>query len=313
VDANKIVYVYGTSGTLLGSWTAGGLHPQAQVEGIATNGTDIWIVDARQDRVYRYTNAASRLSGSQNAASSFSLNSGNKDAKGIVTDGTSLWVVNDSTTNKVFKYTLTGALLGSWAIDAANASPTGITLDPADVRHLWIVDNGTDRVYQYDNAVSRTSGSQAASTSFALAAGNTNPQGIADPPAPDTPLALESGWVAPSPAVLDVPFAAWQRDLARWAGDRLPDLLVSTAATHSDAPTSPADGAETTSGPLGEPNPGDHLAVLPLAISPGLGADPAGTDPPDESQADGEGPVAEELDSWFALLADRPLEVEGSE
>src|SRR5262249_56658272 len=30
----------------------------------------------------------------------------------------------------------------------------------------------------------RTSGSQSASTSFALAAGNTNPQGIADPPVP---------------------------------------------------------------------------------------------------------------------------------
>jgi hypothetical protein len=34
------------------------------------------------------------------------LNSGNKDAKGLVTDGSSLRVVNDSTTDKVFKYTL---------------------------------------------------------------------------------------------------------------------------------------------------------------------------------------------------------------
>ena len=61
-------------------------------------------------------------------------------------------------------------------------SPTGISLDPASSSHLWIVDNTTDRVYQFDNATSRTSGSQSASTSFALAAGNTNPQGIADPP-----------------------------------------------------------------------------------------------------------------------------------
>ena len=48
--------------------------------------------------------------------------------------------------------------------------------------HLCVVDNASDRVYQFDNAVSRTSGSQSPSTSFALAAGNTNPQGIADPP-----------------------------------------------------------------------------------------------------------------------------------
>ena len=63
-------------------------------------------------------------------------------------------------------------------------SPTGITLDPAAPSHLWVVDNATDRVYQFDAAVGRTSGSQAASGSFALAPGNTNPQDIADPPVP---------------------------------------------------------------------------------------------------------------------------------
>ena len=48
--------------------------------------------------------------------------------------------------------------------------------------NLWIVDSGTKRVYQFDAAASLTSGSLSPSTSFALAAGNTNPQGIADPP-----------------------------------------------------------------------------------------------------------------------------------
>jgi sugar lactone lactonase YvrE len=298
VDANKKVYVYNPSGGLLGSWTAGSLHAQAQVEGIATNGTDVWIVDAKQDRVYRYTNAASRTSGSQNAASSFSLNSGNKNPKDIVTDGTYLWVVNDASTDKVFKYTVAGALIGSWTLTAGGGSPTGITLDPSNVNHLWVVDSGTDRVYQYDNAVSRTSGSQAASTSFALGAGNNNPQGIADPPAPDMLLAPASGWVAPSPAILDVPFAAWQSDLARWASDSLLDLLVSTAATPSDAPTSPADGAAM---------PSRVPAVLTLASNPSLYFDPA-PNPLDESQAADEDPVAAALDSWFALLADRWLE-----
>ena len=77
VDANRKVYVYNTSGGLLGSWTAGTLATNATVEGIATNGTDVWIVDAKSDKVYKYTGAATRLSGSQNAASSFSLNSAN--------------------------------------------------------------------------------------------------------------------------------------------------------------------------------------------------------------------------------------------
>ena len=76
VDANKNVYVYSPGGTLLGSWSAGGLSSSAQLTGIATNGTDIWLVDSYADKVYKYTGAASRLSGSQSAASSFALVSG---------------------------------------------------------------------------------------------------------------------------------------------------------------------------------------------------------------------------------------------
>ncbi len=185
VDANKKIYLYNNSGVLLGSWTAGSVASNATIEGIATNGTDVWLVDARQDRVYRYANAASRLSGSQNAASSFALNSGNRSPKDIVTDGSNIWVVNDSTTDKIFKYSLTGSLVGSWTIDSANKAPTGLTIDPSGAsQSIWIVDNGTDRVYEYTNSRSKNSGSQSAALSFALATGNTNPQGIADPPAP---------------------------------------------------------------------------------------------------------------------------------
>ncbi|MFN7626074.1 MAG: Calx-beta domain-containing protein, partial [Pirellula sp.] len=54
VDNNKKVFVYTNTGTLLGSWTAGSLASNAIVEGIATDGTNIWIVDARADRVYYY-------------------------------------------------------------------------------------------------------------------------------------------------------------------------------------------------------------------------------------------------------------------
>ena len=157
-DANGTVYVYSPGGGLLGSWTAGGLPSEAQVEGIATNGTDIWLLDNKQDKVFKYTGAANRLSGSQSATSSFALNSGNSNGKGIVTDGTSFWVVNDAGTDKVYKYSLAGSLLGSWTIDAANSSPTGLTINPANVSDIWIVDNGTDKVYQYTAAAGRTAG-----------------------------------------------------------------------------------------------------------------------------------------------------------
>jgi hypothetical protein len=188
VDANKNVYVYSPGGTLLGSWSAGGLSSSAQLTGIATNGTDIWLVDTGSDKVYKYTGAASRLSGGQNASSSFNLapgKNGDPNPQDIVTDGKSFWVV-DGTRLNVFKYTLTGSSLGSWAIDPADTHPTGITINPSNVSDVWIVDNGTDKVYQYIGAALRTSGSQNAGATFALAAGDTNPQGIADPPTAGT-------------------------------------------------------------------------------------------------------------------------------
>jgi hypothetical protein len=205
VDANKTVYVYSTGGPLLGSWSAGGLSSSATLTGITTNGTDVWLVDSYADKVYKYAGAASRLSGSQNAASSFSLaagKNGNANPQDLVTDGTSFWVV-DGSKLKVFKYTLSGSSLGSWAIDPANAHPTGITINPSNVSDVWIVDSGTLKVYQYVGAAGRTSGSQNAAATFALAAGDANPQGIADPPTADLLLTPAP---ALSAAAQQVPF-----------------------------------------------------------------------------------------------------------
>src|SRR5262249_39797492 len=97
--------------------------------------------------------------------------------------------------------TVSGTSKGSWSIDAANTSPTGITINPSNVSDIWIVDSGTKKIYQYTAAASRTSGNQNAAASFALAANNTNPQGIADPP---TGNMLLSPAPAPLPANLPV-------------------------------------------------------------------------------------------------------------
>jgi glucose/arabinose dehydrogenase len=216
VDANKNVYVYSTGGALLGSWSAGGLSSSATLTGIATNGTDIWLVDSNSRKVYDYAGAASRLSGSQNVASSFSLNKSDTNPQDIVTDGTSFWVV-DGSALKVFKYTLSGSLLGSWKIDPANAHPTGITIDPSNASDIWIVDSGTLKVYDYAAAASRTSGSQNAAATFALASGDTNPQGIADPPPADMLLTPPS-----QPAVTAVSDTNPQASVAALSAEILP-------------------------------------------------------------------------------------------
>jgi hypothetical protein len=174
--------VYDNAGALLGSWTANGL---TSPQGVTTNGTDIWIVDSSTDRVYKYTGAAARLSGSQSASSNFKLNSQNGNATDLVTSGTHIWVVNSASADKVFRYTMSGSLSGSWTIDSRNTSPTGITLDPASPSTLWIVDNAADQVFAYAGATTRTSGSQSAAIAVNLGTGNTDPQGIADPPPND--------------------------------------------------------------------------------------------------------------------------------
>ncbi len=182
LDNDKSIYVYNSAMTLLGSWTASDLKAPT---GIAVAGSDIWICGGNPDRAYLYEGAASRLSGSITATRSFVLGAGNTNPQDIATDGVTVWVVHSGSPDRIFVYQASdGAALGNWTIDPANATPTGLTLDPTGASNsLWTVDSGTDRVYEYADGRSILSGAQAASLSFALntVGNNKNPQGIADP------------------------------------------------------------------------------------------------------------------------------------
>jgi DNA-binding beta-propeller fold protein YncE len=326
VDANKNVYVYSASGTLLGSWSAAGLSSSATLTGIATNGTDIWLADSYNDKVYKYAGAASRLSGSQSAASSFSLaggKSGDPNPQDLVTDGTSFWVV-DGSKLKVFKYTLSGSLLGSWAIDPADTHPTGITINPNSVSDVWIVDSGTLKVYDYAAAAGRTSGSQAAAATFALAPGDTNPVGIADPPPAGllimpsvSPLALNQPAVAasggvsvvggvPSVADRDAVFALLGRQsLPRPSEPSIYLPAADVLTSWLDSLTPAADRAGTPARSSGGPKPLDPSPSLTPDNSQEsrFGRSPVGL--PDDASADEDSPApAAATDSVFAGLAD---------
>lgn len=180
VNGNRRVFVYDDAGGYQGFWTAVG--PQ-RVDGIATDDTDIWILDRNLDTVFHYANAAMLRSGEAEPTDSFALHANNKNGKGITTDGTHIWVVNDVRgKDKVYKYGIDGTYVSRWNIDPANAKPTGITIDPTGATNdIWIVDNQTDSVYQYNSGATRNGGSVVSNDVFALDAANTNPQGIADP------------------------------------------------------------------------------------------------------------------------------------
>lgn len=212
VDERGDVFVYNSSDyQLLGFWQTEGV---GKPEGITVYGDDLWVVDRERDRVYFFENGALLREGNVLPSSSFSLQNGNSNPKGLTTDGEHVWVVNDARrTDRVFRYTIDGIAEGSWQIDARNSRPTGITIDPSDVNHLWIVDARSDAVYQYDSATGRLAGAQDADQYFRLAGGNRNPQGIADPPV------HSSGRIGNRDDAPEV----WDRAIPSW--DRLPSRM----------------------------------------------------------------------------------------
>jgi hypothetical protein len=238
----------------------------------------------------------------------------------------------DGSTRKVFKYTLSGSLLGSWVIDPADAHPTGITINPSNVSDVWIADSATDKVYQYVGAASRTAGSQSAAASFALAAGNTNPQGIADPPPADLPLTPAPAPMAPGlppPVSLNaaaaggpsagtgvVPLAGRDAAFATLARQASPDGATPTAdavfaalaqqflpagGTPSAVPARPPAAA------AGAQDAVDSRTALALVGRPGASPGPSATDPGEVPLADAESPSSSGTDAWFTDLGDDPL------
>ncbi len=174
----KKVSVYKPAGELLGSWLPRTVRTP---EGIATDGSGIWIVDSAADAVLYYAGAAARRSGALSPASSFKLHAENTSPSDLVTDGQRIWVTDEGT-DEVFLYSLTGQFQGRWKLDRSNSDPSGITLNPAGGTDLWVVDRVDRLVYHYAAGTLLTAGTAQASDTFLLAAANVSPEGIADPP-----------------------------------------------------------------------------------------------------------------------------------
>ena len=193
-NATGQVTVYGGNGVRLGEWTATGV---SGTEGIATDGTDIWIVDSGGE-VHQFVEASNfgtealangELVPTFSPTSSFSLDASNASPSGITTDGDLLWVVDDAV-NSVFVYSSAGALLGSWQLDSRNTDPSGVTNDANGGSSLWVVDrSGT--VFHYVNAIDQLSGSLTSTDTFTLDSRNSSPEGIADPDEGETNEQLE--------------------------------------------------------------------------------------------------------------------------
>jgi hypothetical protein len=234
LDLDKTVNVYNTNGTALGQWTATDIG--ATPEGIALDGNDLWMLDRATRAIKWYDDAALNTSGTDTAEKTFILPTTVNIAKGITTDGTTLWVVEDDSANTVFRYTIVRSLgtptgltaAGSWTLNSANTTPTGITLDPTGASNsLWVVDSGTDTVYEYANARSLTSGTGFLASTFKLTAANTNAQDIFDP------FISNSGQVDDTIVPLDGQLGAFGVQLAEVsaAGDQGADIRIQLASS----------------------------------------------------------------------------------
>ena len=180
VKSNEWVYVHdGTDGSFQGQWDAVGPD---WARGIATNDTDIWIVDDRLDRVYFYADATDWRSGSHQATSTFNLNNFNDDPSGIEVHGDTIWVT-DLGRDQVFVYDLNGDYQGKWNLDSGNQRPSGITTDSTG-ENIWVTDYDDGKIYYYAGAGDRTSGSQSSTSVIDLPDNNPHPEGIADPVTP---------------------------------------------------------------------------------------------------------------------------------
>ena len=185
--ATQKVFVSSPSGLIRGAWVADGL---TDPQGIATDGTDIWIVDAAAGSVLQYAGAAALTAGIALVGASFALHPNNTSPTGLATDGSTLWVADDGM-DEVFVYNPSGTLLGRWGLAAENTDASGITNDPTGGTSLWVVDRADLLVYHYDTGTTLTSGGAADVDTFPLAAGNLQPEGIADPLPGTTSVVIE--------------------------------------------------------------------------------------------------------------------------
>ena len=137
--------------------------------GIWSDGTDVWVADTDDRKVYAYN-----TDGTRDSSEDFSIG---RFSNGIWGDGTTLWAAS-SGSDKLFAYRLATGSSDSGkdfdTLDAAgNDDPRGIWSDETT---MWVSDNNDKKIYAYKMSdMSRDSGKDFDTLD---AAGNDDPRGI---------------------------------------------------------------------------------------------------------------------------------------
>ena len=154
----------------------------ADVRGICSDGTTMFVADSVDSQVYAYKMSDT----TRDSAKDITLDSGNGNAEGIWCDSSHVWVAqdSDSTSSKIFAYQRSDRSHASaMDIGAGTMSPSSMdgALNNSDPRGLWsnattlfAVDREDRKVYAYETST-RT---RDATKDLALASGNADPEGL---------------------------------------------------------------------------------------------------------------------------------------
>ena len=156
LDGNGTVYAYTiTAGSSFGASdtartfdsTLGGARP----EGLASNGTSLWVAEHMQQHVHAYNVSTTGTFGARQEALEGALATAYGAPRGVWTDGSTLWVV-DGSYLRVHAYGLGSSGVGSVRLSrevelaGGNQAPGGIA---GSSGLLWVADTEQDTAYAY--------------------------------------------------------------------------------------------------------------------------------------------------------------------
>ena len=203
--------------------------------GIWSDGTTIWVVDVRDDKLYAYALA----DGTRLTSKEFDLHSDNGNPRGIWSDGDTIWVA-DHDDDKLYAYALAdgtrqdgsgGTTNKEFDLSNDNLNSQGMWSNGSTI---WVVDDGNDNLYAYG-----LTGTRRDVRGIDLDRDNHSPTGIWSDG--------DTIWVVNSPIGLDNKLYA--HDLYR--GTRLADLDLDLDGGNSfpgaSGPTATPSGWPTSS------------------------------------------------------------------
>lgn len=193
--AHKQVYKYTCSGILVEVskklLKADGNSSVGNIDGLAIDiiAGEMWVLSGNKKNIYYYPlSAAFPDGGDLNAAREIELDTANTGAAGLAIDSSYLYVLDYSTSTpketRFYRYDRITGVCGVGDVskvlmehDGVNVlqSPAGAMFDGIS---LWVVDSGTNKMYQYNIADLFGSGTINAASEFALDSANDDASGV---------------------------------------------------------------------------------------------------------------------------------------